>query len=571
MEVYQGKSVFGGIAIGRISVHKKDEQQVKRVRIEDSEQEILRYRQAKQTAMEQLQGLYQKALKEVGEANAAIFEIHQMMLEDDDYNESVENIIRMQQVNAEYAVASTGDNFAQMFSAMDDDYMRARSADVKDISERMLSVLGGRATGIAASGEPVIIVADDLAPSETVQLNKDLVLSFVTVHGSVNSHTAILARTMSIPALIGTAIPLTDDIDGKVGIVDGKNGCIYVDPDEDTLGRMQQLKLEEQEKKELLQTLKGRENITIDGKKIMLYANIGNSKDLAAVLQNDAGGIGLFRSEFIYLERDTFPTEEEQFQIYRTVAETMAGKPVIIRTLDIGGDKALPYLGLPTEENPFLGFRAVRFCLQRKEDIYKPQLRALLRASAFGKVRIMVPLVTCVDELRAVKAIIEELKQELDAEGIAYDKDIQVGVMMETAAASLIADILAKEADFFSIGTNDLTGYTMAADRGNPDVAYLYSAYNPAVLRSIRNIISAANKEDIMAGMCGEAASDPLLVPVLLGFGLNEFSVSATAILATRKVMSLWTMDECKALVDEVMQLETEAEVKALLEERARS
>ena len=571
MEVYQGKSVFGGIAIGRISVHKKDEQQVKRVRIEDPEQEILRYRQAKQTAMEQLQGLYQKALKEVGEANAAIFEIHQMMLEDDDYNESVENIIRMQQVNAEYAVAVTGDNFAEMFASMDDDYMQARSADVKDVSERVLSVLGGRATGIAASGEPVIIVADDLAPSETVQLNKDLVLSFVTVHGSVNSHTAILARTMSIPALIGTAIPLTDDIDGKVGIVDGKNGCIYVDPDEDTLGRMQQLKLEEQEKKELLQTLKGRENITIDGKKIMLYANIGNSKDLAAVLQNDAGGIGLFRSEFIYLERDTFPTEEEQFQIYRTVAETMAGKPVIIRTLDIGGDKALPYLGLPTEENPFLGFRAVRFCLQRKEDIYKPQLRALLRASAFGKVRIMVPLVTCVDELRAVKAIIEELKQELDAEGIAYDKDIQVGVMMETAAASLIADILAKEADFFSIGTNDLTGYTMAADRGNPDVAYLYSAYNPAVLRSIRNIISAANKEDIMAGMCGEAASDPLLVPVLLGFGLNEFSVSATAILATRKVMSLWTMDECKALVDEVMQLETEAEVKALLEERARS
>ena len=332
MEVYQGKSVFGGIAIGRISVHKKDEQQVKRVKIENPDREIARYRQARQTAMEQLQNLYQKALKEVGEANAAIFEIHQMMLEDDDYNESIENIIHMQQVNAEYAVASTGDNFAQMFASMEDDYMRARSADVKDISERVLSVLGGRTAGMAASEEPVIIVADDLAPSETVQLNKDLVLSFVTVHGSVNSHTAILARTMSIPALIGTDIPLTDAIDGKLGIVDGRNGCIYVDPDEDTLSKMQQLKQEEQEKKELLQTLKGRENITIDGKKIMLYANIGNSKDLAAVLQNDAGGIGLFRSEFLYLGRDSLPDETEQFNAYRQVLQMMAGKKIPVNT-----------------------------------------------------------------------------------------------------------------------------------------------------------------------------------------------------------------------------------------------
>lgn len=535
MEVYQGKSVFGGIAIGRISVHKKDEQQVKRVRIEDSEQEILRYRQAKQTAMEQLQGLYQKALKEVGEANAAIFEIHQMMLEDDDYNESVENIIRMQQVNAEYAVASTGDNFAQMFSAMDDDYMRARSADVKDISERVLSVLGGRATGIAASGEPVIIVADDLAPSETVQLNKDLVLSFVTVHGSVNSHTAILARTMSIPALIGTAIPLTDDIDGKVGIVDGKNGCIYVDPDEDTLGRMQQLKLEEQEKKELLQTLKGRENITIDGKKIMLYANIGNSKDLAAVLQNDAGGIGLFRSEFIYLERDTFPTEEEQFQIYRTVAETMAGKPVIIRTLDIGADKKCDYFEMESEENPAMGCRAIRICLTRPE-IFKTQLRALFRASAFGNISIMYPMIISVDELRKIKTIVAEIRQELTEQGVTFGEPKQ-GIMIETPAAVMMSEELAKEVDFFSIGTNDLTQYTLAIDRQNPKLDAFYDPHHPAVLRMIQMVVENAHKAGIWAGICGELGADTTLTRRFLAMGVDELSMSPGSILPVRKII----------------------------------
>lgn len=535
MEVYQGKSVFGGIAIGRISVHKKDEQQVKRVRIEDSEQEILRYRQAKQTAMEQLQGLYQKALKEVGEANAAIFEIHQMMLEDDDYNESVENIIRMQQVNAEYAVASTGDNFAQMFSAMDDDYMRARSADVKDISERVLSVLGGRATGIAASGEPVIIVADDLAPSETVQLNKDLVLSFVTVHGSVNSHTAILARTMSIPALIGTAIPLTDDIDGKVGIVDGKNGCIYVDPDEDTLGRMQQLKLEEQEKKELLQTLKGRENITIDGKKIMLYANIGNSKDLAAVLQNDAGGIGLFRSEFIYLERDTFPTEEEQFQIYRTVAETMAGKPVIIRTLDIGADKKCDYFEMEPEENPAMGCRAIRICLTRPE-IFKTQLRALFRASAFGNISIMYPMIISVDELGKIKTIVAEIRQELTEQGVTFGEPKQ-GIMIETPAAVMMSEELAKEVDFFSIGTNDLTQYTLAIDRQNPKLDAFYDPHHPAVLRMIQMVVENAHKAGIWAGICGELGADTTLTRRFLAMGVDELSMSPGSILPVRKII----------------------------------
>ena len=535
MEVYQGKSVFGGIAIGRISVHKKDEQQVKRVRIEDSEQEILRYRQAKQTAMEQLQGLYQKALKEVGEANAAIFEIHQMMLEDDDYNESVENIIRMQQVNAEYAVASTGDNFAQMFSAMDDDYMRARSADVKDISERVLGVLGGRATGIAASGEPVIIVADDLAPSETVQLNKDLVLSFVTVHGSVNSHTAILARTMSIPALIGTAIPLTDDIDGKVGIVDGKNGCIYVDPDEDTLGRMQQLKLEEQEKKELLQTLKGRENITIDGKKIMLYANIGNSKDLAAVLQNDAGGIGLFRSEFIYLERDAFPTEEEQFQIYRTVAETMAGKPVIIRTLDIGADKKCDCFEMEPEENPAMGCRAIRICLTRPE-IFKTQLRALFRASAFGNISIMYPMIISVDELRKIKTIVAEIRQELTEQGVTFGEPKQ-GIMIETPAAVMMSEELAKEVDFFSIGTNDLTQYTLAIDRQNPKLDAFYDPHHPAVLRMIQMVVENAHKAGIWAGICGELGADTTLTRRFLAMGVDELSMSPGSILPVRKII----------------------------------
>ena len=535
MEVYQGKSVFGGIAIGRISVHKKDEQQVKRVRIEDSEQEILRYRQAKQTAMEQLQGLYRKALKEVGEANAAIFEIHQMMLEDDDYNESVENIIRMQQVNAEYAVASTGDNFAQMFSAMDDDYMRARSADVKDISERVLSVLGGRATGIAASGEPVIIVADDLAPSETVQLNKDLVLSFVTVHGSVNSHTAILARTMSIPALIGTAIPLTDDIDGKVGIVDGKNGCIYVDPDEDTLGRMQQLKLEEQEKKELLQTLKGRENITIDGKKIMLYANIGNSKDLAAVLQNDAGGIGLFRSEFIYLERDTFPTEEEQFQIYRTVAETMAGKPVIIRTLDIGADKKCDYFEMEPEENPAMGCRAIRICLTRPE-IFKTQLRALFRASAFGNISIMYPMIISVDEVRKIKTIVAEIRQELTEQGVTFGEPKQ-GIMIETPAAVMMSEELAKEVDFFSIGTNDLTQYTLAIDRQNEQLDDFYNPHHEAVLRMIRMVVENAHKCGKWAGICGELGADLTLTEQFVRMGVDELSVAPSMILKLRKIV----------------------------------
>ncbi len=535
MEVYQGKSVFGGIAIGRISVHKKDEQQVKRVKIEDPDREIERYRQAKQTALEQLQGLYRKALKEVGEANAAIFEIHQMMLDDDDYNESIENIIRMQQVNAEYAVASTGDNFAQMFATMEDDYMRARSADVKDISERVLNVLGGGTSGSMDAEEPVIIVADDLAPSETVQLNKDLVLSFVTVHGSVNSHTAILARTMSIPALIGTDIPLTEAVDGKLGIVDGRNGCIYVDPDAETLGKMQQLKQEEQEKKELLQTLKGRENVTIDGKKIMLYANIGNSKDLAAVLQNDAGGIGLFRSEFIYLERETFPTEEEQFQIYRTVAETMAGKPVIIRTLDIGADKKCDYFEMEPEDNPAMGCRAIRICLTRPE-IFKTQLRALFRASAFGNISIMYPMIISVEEVHRIKEIVEEVKQELTEQGVAFGEPKQ-GIMIETPAAVMMSEELAKEVDFFSIGTNDLTQYTLAIDRQNPKLDAFYDPHHPAVLRMIQMVVENAHKAGIWAGICGELGADQTLTRRFLAMGVDELSMSPGSILPVRKII----------------------------------
>ena len=535
MEKYIGKSVYKGTAIGPVSVLKKKDSLVKRIHIDNTAEELKRLDAAKERTMTQLGQLYEKALQEVGEVNAAIFEVHQMMLEDDDYQDAIHSMIQNEEVNAEYAVASTGDNFAQMFASMEDDYMRARSADVKDISERVLSVLGGRTAGMAASEEPVIIVADDLAPSETVQLNKNLVLSFVTVHGSVNSHTAILARTMSIPALIGTDIPLIDAIDGKLGIVDGRNGCIYVDPDEDTLSKMQQLKQEEQEKKELLQTLKGRENITIDGKKIMLYANIGNSKDLAAVLQNDAGGIGLFRSEFIYLERDTFPTEEEQFQIYRTVAETMAGKPVIIRTLDIGADKKCDYFEMEPEENPAMGCRAIRICLTRPE-IFKTQLRALFRASAFGNISIMYPMIISVDEVRKIKTIVAEIRQELTEQGVTFGEPKQ-GIMIETPAAVMMSEELAKEVDFFSIGTNDLTQYTLAIDRQNPKLDAFYDPHHPAVLRMIQMVVENAHKAGIWAGICGELGADTTLTRRFLAMGVDELSMSPGSILPVRKII----------------------------------
>ena len=545
MQIYNGKSVFGGIAIGKISVYQKKEQQVKRVKIDDPEQEMARYEKAKAEGIKQLQGLYDKALREVGEANAAIFEVHQMMMEDDGYNESVENIIRSQGVNAEYAVATTGDNYAQMFSAMDDDYMRERVADVRDISERLLTILNGEETGAVDADEPKIIVAEDLAPSETVQLDKDKVLSFVTVKGSLNSHTAILARTMAIPALVNASVPLESEIDGRLGIVDGANGTFYVDPDEETLAEMKKRQEEDLSRKQLLLTLKGKENVTLDGQKVMLYANIGNIKDLATVIQNDAGGIGLFRSEFIYLEKEDFPTEEEQFQIYRQVAQTMAGKRVIIRTLDIGADKQCDYFHMEHEENPALGCRAIRICLTRPE-IFKTQLRALFRASAFGKIAIMYPMITSVQEVRKIKEIVEEVKAELTSQGVEFGNPEQ-GIMIETPAAAIISDDLAKEVDFFSIGTNDLSQYTMAIDRQNPQLDLFFDPHHPAVLRMISLVMENAHKAGIWAGICGELGADQSLTKEFLAMGVDELSVSPGSILLLRKIILETNVTDYKA------------------------
>ncbi len=545
MQVYNGKSVFGGIAIGKISVYQKKEQQVKRVKVENPDQEMARYEKAKAEGIRQLQGLYDKALKEVGEANAAIFEVHQMMMEDDGYNESVENIVRSQGVNAEYAVATTGDNYAQMFSAMDDDYMRERAADVRDISERLLTILNGEDTGSVDADEPKIIVAEDLAPSETVQLDKDKVLSFVTVKGSLNSHTAILARTMAIPALVNTSMTLDSVMDGKLGIVDGASGTFYVDPDEKTLEEMKKRQEEDLSRKQLLQTLKGKDNVTLDGQKVMLYANIGNIKDLATVIQNDAGGIGLFRSEFIYLEKEDFPTEEEQFQIYRQVAQTMAGKRVIIRTLDIGADKQCDYFHMEHEENPALGCRAIRICLTRPE-IFKTQLRALFRASVFGRIAIMYPMITSVQEIRQIKKIVEEVKQELTSQGVEFGNPEQ-GIMIETPAAAIISDNLAKEVDFFSIGTNDLSQYTMAIDRQNPQLDPFFDPHHPAVLRMISMVVENAHKAGIWAGICGELGADQSLTKEFLAMGVDELSVSPGSILPLRKIILETNVGEYKA------------------------
>lgn len=533
MEKYTGKSIFKGIAIGKILFYQKGEQPVKRVKIEDTAEQIKRYEDARAKAAEQLQGLYEKALKEVGEANAAVFEVHQMMLEDDDYIDSVVNIIETQQVNAEFAVATTGDNFAKMFAEMEDDYFKARAADVKDISERMVNILSGNESGGALGDEPVIVVAEDLAPSETVQMDKEKLLAFVTRLGSANSHTAILARTMNIPALI--EVDIKEEWNGKMAVVDGYTGTFYIDPDEETLKKMQEKKEEDIKARELLQELKGKEDITVDGKHIKLYANIGGVKDVTSVLANDAAGIGLFRSEFLYLEADNYPDEEAQFQAYKTVAENMAGKKVIVRTLDIGADKQVDYFNLDHEENPAMGYRAIRICLDRR-DIFRTQLRALLRASAYGNIGIMYPMIISVDEVKEIKKIVESIKAELTEKGIEYG-EVEQGIMIETPAAVMISDLLAEEVDFFSIGTNDLTQYTLAIDRQNSKLDNIYDSHHPAVLRMIQKTIENGHKAGCWVGICGELGADMTLTETFLKMGIDELSISPTFVLPIRKLI----------------------------------
>ncbi len=534
MKTCVGKSAYIGIAIGKIKVYEKNEQQIKRKKIENVDAEIDRFLKSKEEAVKQLEELYQKALKEVGESNAMIFQIHQMMLDDGDYLDSIENIIRTQELNAEYAVATTSDNFANMFTAMDDEYMQGRAADVKDISERVITILTGKSIGAREYDEPVIIVARDLAPSETVQLDKDKVLAFVTSQGSVNSHTAILAKTMNIPAIVSTDVDISEELNGKLAVVDGFEGKMYIEPDEIIL-KEKTKKLEElKEKQRLLQNLKGKENITSTGQKVMVYANIGNVKDLASVLQNDAGGIGLFRSEFLYLEKTDFPTEEEQFLIYKSVAETMAGKRVIIRTLDIGADKQADYFNMDKEENPAMGVRAIRICLTRPE-IFKTQLRALFRASVYGKIAIMYPMITSLGEVKRIKEIVAGVKKELDSQMVPYNKEIEQGIMIETPAAVMISDILANEVDFFSIGTNDLTQYTLAIDRQNPKLDEFYDSHHEAVLRMIKLTAQNAHKAGIWIGICGELGADLELTEEFLNYGIDELSVSPSRILPLRE------------------------------------
>ena len=537
MRVLEGKSVFSGIAIGKISILQKADTSVKRTRVEDPEAEIARVQEAKEKAVAQLQKLYDKALQEVGESGAAIFEVHQMMLDDEDYLDSIDNIIRTENVNAEYAVATTGDNFADMFAQMDDDYMKARAADVKDISDRLVRVLSGHDDGDMDAAEPSIIVAEDLAPSETVQMDKSRVLAFVTRKGSSNSHTAILARTMNIPALIN--IEYDDSMDGKMAIVDGKSGSLIVEPDADTLKKYQDQKDEELHQRAMLKELKGKTTETKSGHKIHLYANIGSTGDVASVLANDAEGIGLFRSEFIYLEKENYPTEEEQFNAYKKVLESMGNKKVIIRTLDIGADKQVDYFELDKEQNPALGYRAIRICLTRPE-IFKTQLRALYRASAYGKLGIMFPMITSVSELIQIKEICDIVKTELSADDIAYSEDVELGIMIETPAAAIISDRLAPMVDFFSVGTNDLTQYTLACDRQNSKIESFCDTHHEAILRLIEMSAQNAHKNGAWIGICGELAADTTLTETFLRMGIDELSVSPGFVLKVRdKVRSI--------------------------------
>ncbi len=533
MRTVQGKTVFDGVAVGRILFFGKKQETVKRERIENAEEEKKRLMEALDVSLDQLTVLYEKALKEVGEANAAIFEIHQMMLQDGDYLDAISNMIVSQKVNAEFAVATTGDHFSQMFASMEDEYMKARAADVKDISERLIRVLMGSAEQEVTSQDSVIIIAEDLAPSETIQLDKSKVKAFVTRLGSMNSHTAILARTMNIPALIGVEIDA--DWDGLMGAVDGSSSSLFIEPEEEILERLDQKKKQQEEMKEMLFELKGKESVTKDGRKINLYANIGNIGDAGAALMNDAEGIGLFRSEFLYLEQDHYPTEEEQLKAYKTVAETMAGKKVIIRTLDIGADKQVDYFEMEKEENPAMGYRAIRICLDRTE-VFKTQLRALFRASVYGNIAIMYPMIISLDEVRQIKIIVEEVKKELLEAGIEFG-EVEQGIMIETPAAAMISDLLAREVDFFSIGTNDLTQYTLAIDRQNPKLDAFYDSHHEAVLRLIEMVVKNGHKEGIWTGICGELAADTTLTERFLEMGVDELSVSPTFILGVRKAI----------------------------------
>ncbi len=537
MKKYQGKGVYGAVAIGKISLFKKTDTEVKRVHTEDIEGEKKRYEEAKSLAMQQLQEIYDKALKEVGNAHAAIFEIHQMMLDDDDYNDSVYNIIETQSINAEYAVAVTADNFAEMFSAMEDEYMKARAADVRDISNRLISNLLGNFTEKTNSDEKVVICASDLVPSETVSLDKDKVMAFVTAHGSSNSHTAILARNMNIPAIIGAGEDFLNGIkSGDEVIVDGYTGEIFVDPDEETRKRLIEKQRDDEEKKRLLEELKGKENVTLDGHKINVYANIGSVSDIGKVLVNDAGGIGLFRSEFLYLENSDYPTEEQQFSAYKKVLESMAGKKVIIRTLDIGADKKVDYFNLKPEENPALGYRAIRICLTRPE-IFKTQLKALYRASVFGNLGIMFPMITSVSELEKILEICDAVKSELKSQDILYSESVELGIMIETPAAAVISDKLAPMVDFFSVGTNDLTQYTLACDRQNPDIEQFVNTHHEAVLRLIEMSAENAHKYGAWVGICGELGADTTLTETFLRMGIDELSVSPAFVLKVREAI----------------------------------
>ena len=535
MQYFQGKSVYKGIVMGPVAVLKKNDYQVKRARIEDSEAEVKRVKEAVEVSKKQLGRLYDKAVREVGEASAAIFEVHQMMLEDEDYLESMENMIRTELVNAEYAAAATGDNFAEMFAAMDDGYMKARSADVKDISERLVRNLSGEGDNDLSSMEPSVIVADDLSPSETVQMDKEKILAFVTVHGSTNSHTAILARMMNIPALIGVPMDLNGLKTGMTAVVDGFSGQVIFEPEEDVQKETEKRMQEEAEKQKLLEELKGKENITPDGRKINIYANIGSVGDLGYVMENDAGGIGLFRSEFLYLGRNDFPTEEEQFQAYKQAVQTMAGKKVIIRTLDIGADKQVEYFNLGKEENPALGYRAIRICLKQPE-IFKAQLRALFRAAVYGNLSVMYPMITSTEEVEKIYAIVAEVEEELKKQEVQY-KIPEQGIMIETPAAVMISDRLAEMVDFFSIGTNDLTQYTLAIDRQNEQLDDFYNPHHEAVLRMIRMVVENAHKCGKWAGICGELGADLTLTEQFVRMGVDELSVAPSMILKLRKVV----------------------------------